>query len=95
MTAQSLALVAGSVISLVFEYVPGVQSWYNELTDKAQRLVMLFVLLLVPTAALGFTCIGWYEYFPCSAVGIKEAIEMFVAAVLANQTTYALILKKD
>lgn len=95
MTAQAIAYTAGIVTSLAFEYVPGLQTWYNELGDKYQRLVMLGVLLLVPSVALAFTCLGWADYFACSEVGVKEALKLYVEAVFANQAVYALVLKKD
>ncbi|MFC2053013.1 hypothetical protein ACFLV7_01765, partial [Chloroflexota bacterium] len=52
MGAESLAVVAGVILSLLLSYAPGVKDWYDGLEGNNWRLVMLG--LLVTVGAFGF-----------------------------------------
>lgn len=96
MTPEAIAAIVGVVISLVLEYVPAVQKWYNALTDGYQKLITLGVGLVVVAAIFGLGCANLLNpYWTCSWAGSYSAALAFLAYVLANQTTYALFLKKD
>ena len=96
MTPEAIAAIVGVVISLILEYVPKVKSWYNAQGDTQQKLVTLGVGLVVVAAIFGLGCANLLSpYWTCDWAGGYNAALVFLAYVLANQTTYALFLKKD
>ena len=96
MTPEIIAAIVGIVVSLLMEYVPVFKQWYNSLPDGQQKLFMLGVGLVVVYGAFGLGCAGLLTaYWACTWLGAYDALLVFLAYVLANQTTYALFLKKD
>lgn len=91
MTAVSLALIAGTVLSLLFSYVPGFNVLFAGLEGTIKRLIMLVILLLVSVVIYGLSCAGWalggFEVV-CDQVGIRALIEMFIIALIANQSMF-------
>lgn len=86
MTTDLISTIAGSLLSILFSYVPGLATWYNTLTSDYKRLVMLAALLLVTGGVLVGQCAtatGWV----CSQATITEALRVFVMALIANQST--------
>jgi len=88
MSSQLLAGIAGIVLSLLFEYLPGLHDWYNALVDTKQKLVMLAALLLSAAGVFALACIGRYDLVTCDVAGVWMLLEYFVLAVIANQATY-------
>ena len=88
MSSQLLAGIAGIVLSLLFEYLPGLHDWYNALVDTKQKLVMLAALLLSAAGVFALACIGRYDLVTCDVAGVWVLVEYFVLAVIANQATY-------
>ena len=96
MTPESLAVIVGIVISIGFEYIPGLHDWYNKLANNYQRLVMLGVMVVVIGVAFGLGCAGLIgPIWPCTEEGGWLAVKLFVAAVIANQATYLVLPKQN
>lgn len=93
MTAETLSLVAGVVLSLLFSYVPKLNTWYAALDGVNKRLIMLAVLLVTSVVIYGQACIGWLGMWDvnvtCDTAGIQELIKAFILAMIANQSAYA------
>ena len=90
---EVLATVAGIVLSLLFSYIPGLKSWYENLSGDYKSLIMLAALLVVTLGILGLSCIDWIDAVACDVTGIKELIWIFVLAAIANQGTYTVTRK--
>lgn len=90
MDSIQLAAAAGILLSLAFSYIPGLSGWYDAQTAQTKALVMAGVLLVVAAGALGLSCANWGTYFECNKVGLQSAIEVFIAALIANQAVYGL-----
>ena len=98
MSAETLSLLAGAVLSLLFSYVPGLAGWYGRLgTDPGdggtlKRLVMLALLALVAGGAFALACAGLGESLgiavSCDQAGAVGLLRALVLAVVANQSTY-------
>lgn len=88
MTAELLAGIAGTVVSVLFSYLPGLSGAYDALDNTTKRLVMAGVLLVVTAAVYGLSCANVFSYFTCDKAGIFKAVEIFIAALVANQATY-------
>ena len=96
MTPEMIAAIVGVVISLGLEFIPKVNGWYNALQDSYQKLFTLGVGFVVVAVAFGLGCTNLLvPYWACDWAGVYNAVLAFLAYVLANQTTYALFLKKN
>jgi hypothetical protein len=87
MTAQGLSAIAGVLLSLAFSYIPGLSDWYDKQTPVNKRLIMLGLLVLATAGMLAYQCRGDGA---CYSAGLEPAIMAFVAAAVANQTTFLL-----
>ena len=90
MSAELLAGVAGIVLSLGFEYIPGLHDWYNALPDAKQKLIMLGALVVGALGVFGLACIGRYDLVACDVAGAWALLEYFVLALIANQAAHRL-----
>ena len=84
----SLAGLAGIIISLVFNYVPGASDWYAKLTPQAKSLWMLGFLLIACLVLFGASCLGYSSQVACTVDGAKSLVPLFVTAAIANQSAY-------
>ena len=94
MTGEELLAIAGIVVSLIFEYFPRLSVWYNALEDNVQRLIMLGVVAVIALTVFGMSCAGLSEAYTCDKAGVWSLIKIFVAGVIANQTTYLISPKR-
>lgn len=99
MSSELLVGIAGVVVSFLFEYIPGLHDWYNGLKDNYQRLVMFGVLVLVAGAIFGLNCAQWFgDIMPkveCTSAGLEKLVVLVLTAVVANQSAFALLPRKD
>lgn len=89
----SLSAIAGMVLSLALEYVPGIAGRYEGLTAVQKRLVMLLLLVLSAAALFGLSCADLVLYVECTARGVLELLGMIGVAIGVNQGTYLLTKK--
>lgn len=93
-TDQTLASLAGIIISLFASYVPKFNTWYAALDNTYKRLIMLGALLLATLAALGAGCaelrLPFLPVVACTAAGGKEMLGLFIFAAVASQATLPL-----
>ena len=68
MTTETLTLLAGTILSLGFSYIPGLSDWYRRLGETPdgegdggtrKRLVMLALLVLSAAGGFALACSGW------------------------------------
>ena len=88
MTAESLSMYAGVILSIVFSYIPGVNSWYGTRTPDLKRLVMLASLVIATAVIFGLACAGYWAGVVCAQTGAVALVKLFVAALIANQATF-------
>ncbi len=97
MSAEFLALVAGSVLSLLFSYIPGLNTGFAALGSEVKRLIMVGLLLGVAAAVYGLSCAGFGSAIgveiACNQEGLVAVVTAFVLAVVANQSAYAITPK--
>ena len=94
MSVELISAIAGILISLILEFVPGVEAWYHKFAPQQKRLVMLVALFVVVGSAFGLSCAGLLAIFVCTGAGAWEAVMAFIAALVANQSVH-LIIKKN
>lgn len=97
MSVESLALIAGGVLSLLFSYIPGLNASFAGLGSEVKRLIMAGLLFLVAAVIYGLSCAGVGASFavsvPCTQEGLLGLINVFVLAVIANQSAFAITPK--
>lgn len=97
MSAEFLALYAGSILSLLFSYVPGLSTWFDGLKSEVKRLVMLGLLLVVAVGVVALACAGYASdlglSITCDRPGIAAVAQAFILALIANQATYQITPK--
>ena len=86
----TLSAFAGTLLSLLFSYVPGLSTWYDGKDAQTKALIMAGLLLLAAAGAYGLSCVGWGAYFECTEAGLQTAVSVLFAALVANQATYGL-----
>jgi hypothetical protein len=82
--------LAGTGVSLVLEYFPRLNAWYNALEDRVQQLFVLGSGLLVVLGAWLLNCFAVPLGLPwaCAAPGAYDAVIAFVSYIFATQGTY-------
>ncbi len=83
-----IGVIAGVVLSLLFKYVPRLSGWYEKQESQAKELIMLVLMVGVVGGAYGLSCAGWLDTYVCTAMGARDAVFMFVAAVVGNVAAY-------
>ena len=82
--------LAGGAWSLLLEYFPKLNAWFNAKPDNVQKLIVLVSGLVVVIGAFGLNCAGFLLELPwaCDALGFKDALAAFFAFVLTSQGAY-------
>ena len=93
MTPLFITTLAASILSVIFEYALFLHDQYNKLSDTAQRLIMLGMLVVVVGGAFGLGCVHWVTSWPCTQAGAKDAVYALILAIAANQGTFLLLPK--
>lgn len=98
MEANVLVIVAGIVLSALFTWVPKLREWYDALDNNYQKLIMFLALAVAVGIVYGASCAsftipGVVINTACNQEGLKGLLELLVAAVVANQTTFLLLPK--
>lgn len=91
---ELLSSIVGIVISLAFEYIPGVKDWYDSLEKPYKALFMVGIGALVSIGFGVVSCLGWFLIVPCTQAGIFELVRAFIAFMVANQGTYLVVRNK-
>ena len=95
MTQTVFIGIVGAVISVLFFWVPKLNTWYAALEETKKRLTMLGTLAVVTGAIYGISCTGWWSLVSCDKEGLKTLIEIFVTTIVGNQTAFLLSPKPE
>ena len=88
-----VVLVAGAILALLFGYVPGLRQWFEALDGVRKAQVMAGLLLLAAAGAFGASCYTPWAVVECTQAGFWQLVELFIAAVIANQATYMMAVR--
>ena len=92
MSADTLSMVAGAVLSLACSYLPGLKDQFERLTSAGKRLIMLALLILVAAGSFGLACSGWGSglelELTCDQAGALGLARALILAIMANQGAY-------
>lgn len=105
MSPETLSSSAAILLSLAFSYIPGLAPRYDALDPTLKRLIMLACLLAVSLASFGLACTPGLYSTPlsssageglgvgCTQAGAFTLAKTFLAALVANQSTYLITPK--
>lgn len=92
MTAEELGSIAGLILSLAVAYLPKVKEWYDGFDAAGKARVMGGLLVLTALGVFAYGCIP-QSLVPCTLAGAKELVGVLIAALVANQATYLLLVR--
>jgi hypothetical protein len=94
MTENTVGMLAGALLSLLFGYAPGLRPWYEALEPTRKALVMAGALLIAALLLYGAACYTpWQVGVTCDEAGFWQLAQLFIAALVANQATYLIGVK--
>lgn len=92
MTPEILMSLLGAAMSLIFSYVPWLNEKFASLPADVKRLIMAGLLLV--TAAVVYLGQCWLHLWAyditCDRAGILHLLYIYLLALIANQSTYAI-----
>lgn len=89
LSVEFLSGGAGVVLSLIFEYVPGVHERFNKLDDGKKRGIMGLIVVLVSAVIFGLSCVNSpWNLVECNDGGMWELIQVVGFALISNQTAH-------
>jgi hypothetical protein len=95
-TPNLLVAIVAVILAVLFDWLPGLKTWYDKFTDGQKRGIMALLLLITTAAVLGISCAAWWPLgITCNAEGIRSAIYMLVLAIAINQGTHILTKPTD
>lgn len=94
LSVETLAGFYGVALSLAFAYLPGVKDRFDALSKIQKAQVMLGFMVLAVLVLFGLSCYGVVLYgVDCSAPGAFDLLKLLLAAAVANQTAYMLLVR--
>lgn len=92
MTADTLAMLAGGALSLLFTFAPGLKGWFAALGGVAKRALMLALVSAIGAGSFYLACAGLGPVFrlslTCDESGLAGMLRAIALAVTFNQSTY-------
>lgn len=90
LTPEALGLWAGTAITLLFSYLPGLNTWYAGKTDAFKRLFMLGVLVVITAMIVLGMCSGllMVTNLTCHTASIGDLLNILILAIIANQAVF-------
>mgnify|MGYP001558151337 CR=1 FL=1 len=94
MTADLLASVVSVVLSLAFAYIPGVKTWFDARDGTQKAGIMAILLIAVAVGSFATSCAQVLALsIACDKSGAVGLAQILVAALVANQSSYLLLVK--
>lgn len=91
LTPEVLAAIGGTVISLLFSYIPGLRTKWAALKAEVQRSIMLGIMILLSGGIYFLGCKGIVDLgIACAQSGILQLVTILIFAATGNQVTYGL-----
>lgn len=95
-TPDWLVIAAAAVLSLLFRYVPGLNTWYYALAAEMKQLIMASLILLTLIIVFTLQCYGFMQTtLVCTQQGAFDALLTYILAIGINQGTYQIIKRQN
>lgn len=97
MTTIVLGGIAGALLSLFFEWFPGVSKWYEGKPPVMKRAVMGVFLVLASVVVFAMACSGILDALnwnlACDVDGASKLLGLLFTALAVNQPFHAIVKK--
>ena len=93
MTVEQLGSIAGVILSLSLAYIPKVSDWYNGFDAAGKARVMGVLLIAAALGVFGLSCADVFGLVACTVEGAKDLLGVLIAALVANQASFLLLVK--
>jgi len=90
LSADLVAALGGGLLSLCFNYIPGLREKYGALDDVKKSWIMGLALLVGVGLIILVSCTNLWGLMTCDKVGFVDIIKLFLIALVTNQSTYKL-----
>ena len=88
-TAEFVAGIAGTILSLLFSYFPVLNTWFAAKSPVFKSLSMLGLVTLTAGGIFGLGCAGILTTnLVCTQQGAIEFLKVLGAALIANQSIF-------
>ena len=87
-TPDLISRVVGAVISLLFNYFPGLNTWFSALRTEVKSFIMIGLLAVASVAIYLLSLYGIVEI--SQPVDWVLVLRTFILAVVANQSAYVI-----
>jgi preprotein translocase subunit SecY len=90
-TPDLLVYLASIVLSLLFSYVPKLNTWYAAKSDEFKKLLMLLLIFLTTVILFLLSCFSLLSTnLVCTKQGIFDGVMIFILAIVANQSVFTI-----
>ena len=97
MSSELLVSIVAFLLSLALAYIPGVKEWFESLDGPGKARVVAVGLIAVSVGVFALACANVLVLFglqiACTAASAVELLKILVAALVANQSTYTLLVR--
>lgn len=95
LTPQLLAGIVGLALSLVFAYIPKLNTWYAAKSEDTKKSIMGVLLIVFGVAIYALACVPslGFPFVACPTGGIWSLLTIILSALVANQGTYLIAPK--
>jgi hypothetical protein len=90
-TAAVINTIVMVIMSMVFLYVPKLNTWFAAHDKEYKQWFMLGIGLLVSIFIMASSCFQWWVWITCDKPGVMTLVYVFVtwiAGMTANQGVY-------
>ena len=88
LSVDVLAGLSGTLLSLAFNYIPGLREKYAVLDEVRKSWIMALALLAAVGLIMGASCLNLWVMTPCTKMGVLDALKLLGIALVTNQSTY-------
>lgn len=94
MNADTLASLGAIVLSLGFAYIPRLKEWYAALEPTQKAGLMAVLLIVLSIAIFAASCGDIISVgITCDKSGAVGLAQILIAALIANQGSYLLLVR--
>ncbi len=93
MTTEQLGSIAGIILSLAVAYIPKLREWYAAKDAQGKAQTMGILLVVSALGVFGLSCASVFSLVACTVAGAKELLGVLIAALVANQASFLLLVK--
>jgi hypothetical protein len=91
LTPEILGTIAGAVLSILFSYIPGLNTWFAAKDNTQKRGLMALLLLITSAGVFGLGCAGILNAgIACSNDGAIQIVWIFLLGIIGNQSAYSI-----